>query len=122
MAEHNDLGVWGENLAVELLTAKGYAISARNIRCAGVEIDVVAMHGNRVVIVEVKTRRSADGDPTFGIDHAKIYRLARAGTAYLRQNNLPHELQIDIITVTGSPETGHVITHVADAVVPPRRR
>lgn len=122
MADHNALGTWGENLAVELLISKGYAISARNVRCGGVEIDIVATHANRVVIVEVKTRRDSGSDPSFGIDHTKVYRLARAGAAYLRQNRLPHELQIDIVTVIGSPESGHTITHIADAFVPPRRK
>ena len=32
MAEHNDIGRWGENIAREYLAAKGYAIVESNVR------------------------------------------------------------------------------------------
>lgn len=121
MAETSQLGQWGENIACATLTGKGYAIVGRNVRIARVEIDILAMKDNRVAVVEVKTRRHPDEDPTFGIDRRKIMRLARAGSAYLRANSLPHELQIDLIFITGSPETGYTVDHRPDAFLPPRK-
>lgn len=121
MAETSQLGQWGENIACETLTGKGYAIVGRNMRIARIEVDILAMKGNRVAVVEVKTRRHPDEDPTFGIDRRKVMRLARAGAAYLRANSLPHELQIDLIFITGSPETGYTVDHRPDAFLPPRK-
>ena len=35
MADHNELGKWGESVAREFLLTQGYAISGENIRIAG---------------------------------------------------------------------------------------
>lgn len=59
MAKHNDTGLLGEQAAVDLLTAKGYAIVDRNWRCGRMEIDIVAQRADRLVIVEVKTDRKS---------------------------------------------------------------
>ena len=57
MAEHNDLGRLGEQLARDFLIAKGYQILEQNWSCGHKEIDIIAMDGKELVIVEVKTRR-----------------------------------------------------------------
>ena len=71
MARHNDLGHFGEQAAVDLLTAKGYAIVDRNWRCGRMEIDIVAQRGSRLAIVEVKTRSNPDDDPIEAVDRRK---------------------------------------------------
>ncbi len=55
------LGRRGERAAEKYLRRNGYRIVARNFRAAGAEIDLVAMDGETLVFVEVKTRRSRDG-------------------------------------------------------------
>jgi len=121
MSNNPQLGRWGENLACDLLITKGYSIVARNIRIAHVEVDILAMTGNRVAVVEVKTRQDGEFDPTFAMTADKIRRLARAGAAYVSMNRLPHEIQIDLITVTGSPESEYRIAHYPDHYLPPSR-
>lgn len=122
MTRKNQIGQWGENLACDMLIAKGYSIIGRNIRIAHVEVDIMAMNGNRVAVVEVKTRQDGDFDPTFAMTTDKIRRLARAGAAYVCMNRLPHEIQIDLVTVVGSPESGHTVTHYPDHYLPPAKR
>lgn len=58
MAQHNDLGVKGEELAVEYLINHGYNIVKRNYRYLKAEIDIIAQKGTVLVGVEVKTRTS----------------------------------------------------------------
>ena len=53
------LGRRGERIAERYLRRKGYRILERNFRGAGAEIDLVAMDGETLVFVEVKTRRTA---------------------------------------------------------------
>ena len=53
------LGKYGEDLAVEELERRGYAILARRYRTRHGEIDIVARDGETMVFVEVKAR--ADG-------------------------------------------------------------
>jgi putative endonuclease len=58
MAEHNELGEKGEELARNFLRKKGYKIIERNWRFGKDEIDIIAIDNDYLVIVEVKTRRS----------------------------------------------------------------
>lgn len=119
MAGHNDTGKMGEQAAVDMLTAKGYAIVDRNWRCGRLEIDIVAQRGPRLAIVEVKTRTdAAQNDPVDAVDRRKQLAMVRAGVAYARAFNLPHELQFDIIGVSGEPGN-FKIEHIEDAFPPP---
>src|SRR3954468_9100233 len=58
MNANQDLGQRGENAAVRYLTGLGWTVLARNWRCAGGELDIVAHDGRRHVVCEVKTRAS----------------------------------------------------------------
>lgn len=64
MAEHNDLGKLGENLAVAHLEENGYSILERNFIIQKAEIDIIAQKDSILAIVEVKTRSNLDfGSP-----------------------------------------------------------
>ena len=76
MAQHNDLGKIGEQLAVEYLEAKGYEIVTRNYVFQKAEIDIIAKHDNQIICVEVKTRNSDFfGDPQEFVTKSKIKLL-----------------------------------------------
>lgn len=117
-----NIGDSGEQLAYEELAAKGYAIIDRNARIGNVEVDILAQHGTRLVIVEVKTRRDDHLDVRFGIDREKILRLCRAGSTYVKMKNLPLEVQIDVILITNHPDGTAEVEHLEDIAMPPRRR
>lgn len=57
-AERN--GRWAESVAALYLRLKGYRILARRARTRAGEIDIVARHGDTLVFVEVKLRRTLD--------------------------------------------------------------
>lgn len=119
MAKHNDTGLLGEQAAVDLLTAKGYAIVDRNWRCGRMEIDIVAQRDGRLVIVEVKTRSDDTmDDPVEAVTRRKQLAMVRAGVANANAYGLPHELQFDIIGVSGTPDNLK-IEHIEDAFPPP---
>ena len=58
MAQHNDFGEWGEDLAVHYLSEKGYAILERDWRYGHKDIDIITISDDTLVFVEVKTRRN----------------------------------------------------------------
>lgn len=120
MAHHNQLGAWGENLAAQLLVSKGYAIVERNWHTSAFEIDIIASKGNRIVFVEVKTRKAGSYDPLAAITKSKISQMVRAANAYLRNSEVPVEAQFDVIAITGDEHDYH-IEHFEDAFYPPAR-
>ncbi|HBI59129.1 MAG: YraN family protein [Duncaniella sp.] len=120
MARHNELGAWGEKVAREYLLTQGYAIGGENTRIGNYEIDFIAMKGDRIVFVEVKTRSTDYVDPLEAVDSRKRARLVRAADEYIRSMNIRLEPQFDIITVVGSPEK-YEIEHFPDAFFPPLR-
>lgn len=118
MAEHNDFGKLGEELAVNFLIGKGYEILERNWRNIHKEIDIIAKDGKDLVIVEVKTRQSDEyGDPDVAVTKKKQRMLIVAANAYITQNNLDKEIRFDIISIVFKGDEP-VIEHIEDAFLP----
>lgn len=108
------LGRRGEDLAAEHLIALGCTIAARNWRCRLGEIDIVALDRAQVVIVEVKTRSSADlGHPFEAIGARKTARLYRLGWAFCASHGMRgRPMRVDAIGVllpaAGRPAIEHL--------------
>lgn len=121
MAAHNDLGRWGEEVAVAHLAHEGYIIKERDWRSGKRDLDIVALtpDGLTLVVVEVKTRSSADDeDPLLAVNDEKIRNLAIATRAYIRDFTFDKEIRFDIITVVGRNETNCTVEHITDAFNP----
>ena len=115
MAEHNDLGKLGEELAVEFLQKNGYEILETNWTFQKAEIDIIAKKENILAIVEVKTRSSLDfGLPQDFVKPKKIQLLVKAVNEYVISNNLDIEVRFDIIAVHKEGQS-FAIEHLIDA-------
>jgi putative endonuclease len=85
-AAKDDVGRRGEALAERLLVDEGYVVLARNWRGRGGELDVVALDGDILVAVEVKTRSSLRyGHPAEAVDGRKVDRLRRLTGPWLAE-------------------------------------
>lgn len=115
------LGRWGESLAAEYLTRRGYTILDRNARTDYGEIDIVARQAEVAVFVEVKTRTStAYGYPEESITPKKRAHLIASAQAYLQAHpELETDWRIDVIAIH-RPHPGCTpnITHFENAVGP----
>ncbi len=115
MAQHNELGKIGEELAAQLLLAKGYDILIRNYQYDRAEVDIIAQKDNLMVCVEVKTRNSDFfGDPQTFVTPSKIKQIVKAMNAYLEENEIELETRFDIIAVLKNSTTEQ-LTHYEDA-------
>lgn len=115
MAEHNDLGKLGEELAVEFLQKNGYEILETNWTFQKAEIDIIAKKENTLAIVEVKTRSSLDfGLPQDFVKPKKIQLLVKAVNEYVVSNNLDIEVRFDIIAIHKEGKS-FAIEHLIDA-------
>lgn len=121
MAESNKTGAEGEKIARTYLEKREYAIRHTNWHWHHYELDIVAVMGRELVVVEVKTR-SEDylTSPEEGVNNAKIRRIVAAADAYVRLFNLPLEVRFDIITVIKKAD-GYEIDHLEDAFYAPCR-
>ena len=119
MAEHNDLGKFGEQLARDFLISKGYQILEQNWSCGHKEIDIIAKDGNELVIVEVKTRRvQCLVDPEETVDKMKQRYLIWAAEAYVERNNLDMDVRFDIVAIVVDKNNEHRIDHIENAFYP----
>ena len=100
MAQHNQLGKKGEELAVNFLVKNNYNIIEINYRFDKAEVDIIAQKENILAIVEVKTRSSTDfGNPQDFVKPKQIQRLVKAVNEYVTVNNLDVEVRFDIIAI-----------------------
>jgi putative endonuclease len=95
------LGKMGEDLAVEELQRRGYAITARRYRTPCGEIDVVCDHDGVLVFVEVKTREDAEfGTAAEAVTPRKQRKLTRMACDYLvRELVVDRPCRFDVVTV-----------------------
>jgi putative endonuclease len=83
------LGKSGEDLAVEELTRRGYAVLARRYRTRHGEIDIVASDAGTIVFVEVKARDGGEcGSAAEAVTARKQQRLVSMAVDYLARNRL----------------------------------
>jgi putative endonuclease len=115
MAEHNELGKLGEELAVEYLQNNDYTILETNWVFQKAEIDILAQKDNILAVVEVKTRSSIDfGLPQDFVRPKKIQLLVKAVNGYVNENDLDLEVRFDIIAISKKGQE-FVIEHLTDA-------
>ena len=116
MAQHNDLGTEGENLAAAFLEENGYTILERNWTFQKAEIDIIATKEDILAVVEVKTRSSTDfGLPQDFIKPKKIQLLVKAVNEYVVSNDLDVNIRFDIIAIHKYIDKKFVIEYIEEA-------
>jgi putative endonuclease len=111
------LGKEGEAVAATYLERHGCRILERNYTTRIGEIDLVAMDGDEVVFVEVKTRRGiAFGHPEEAVTYAKRRHLRRTAEAYVAARDVTAPCRIDVVAVTLRQGSAPEIVWIRDAV------
>ncbi len=95
------LGNKGELEAATFLEGLGYQILHRQLRGRFGELDLVALDGQTIVFVEVKTRAStAAGHPTESITRSKETNLTRSALAFLKKHRwLNRRARFDVVAI-----------------------
>ena len=121
MAEHNDLGKWGEDEAALYYEDRGYEILERDWKVGKRDIDLIALTEDKdtLVFVEVKTRQNKDlQEPEEAVDVKKMRNLAIAANAYVKLHGLDMDVRFDIISVIGKCSCVESIECFEDAFNP----
>ena len=117
MAEHNDLGKWGEDIAVEYLLDKQYRIVARDWKLGKRDIDIIAYSPDGyLVFVEVKTRRNEVFMQTeCAVNYSKMKSIIKCANAYVKYYHIDNPIRFDIIAVIGTNIANYEVRHTEDA-------
>ena len=99
-----NLGVYGENSALNFLEAKGYEHVARNFRFQRAEIDLIVKDESKklVVFVEVKTRKNNKfGGPEESVTQKKTEQICKSAEGFILQHPefADYAKRFDIITI-----------------------
>jgi putative endonuclease len=108
--ERYELGIVGENLAVEILSSRGYAILERRYRTEHGEIDIVALDGDTLVFVEVRAKATAEcGTAAESVTRPKQLQVVRMAGEYLARHEISgRPCRFDVVAIddalSGAPE------------------
>jgi putative endonuclease len=96
-----DLGNAGEKLACSALRKKGYRIIGKNYRCRYGEIDIIAIHKDCLVFVEVRSKSgSSFGTPEESITAQKMQKVVSTALEYLNNHkDVPPDWRIDFVAI-----------------------
>jgi putative endonuclease len=79
----------GEDYACDLLVESNFTIIERNYHYGHGEIDIIAMDGETLVFVEVKTRKNLEfGDPIQGVTKSKQKQVRKIAEGYLVEKKI----------------------------------
>ncbi|GMA31807.1 YraN family protein [Litorihabitans aurantiacus] len=114
MAEKDDLGRRGEDLAARWAVEQGWQVLERNWRGEGGELDLVARDGGDLVMVEVKTRSTTTfGDPITAVTPAKVARMRRLTGQWLTAHAVaPRVVRLDVVGILWPRGAAPTLTHV----------
>ncbi len=113
--ESLEFGQTGEQMAAKYLTDKGYVVVEHNYRRGRLEIDLIALDGDELVIVEVKSRAyDTVLRPEEAVDHRKRLALIRLANEYVKTHNRKESVRFDIISIVKNGQ-GVEITHLKNA-------
>lgn len=96
-----ELGARGEDAAAAYLDRIGMTIIDRNWRCRAGEIDIIALDGTDLVLVEVKTRRSTShGTPEEAVSATKQRRIVHLARSYIAEAGIrPGGVRFDVVAI-----------------------
>lgn len=112
------VGRYGEDLVARYADEVGWLVLDRNWRCAAGELDLVALEGDELVAVEVKTRRStAFGHPSEAVTPRKLARIRRLTAMWLAAHDdvRPASVRVDVVAVLLEPR-GPQLEHLVGVV------
>jgi putative endonuclease len=100
------LGTIGENLAFNHLQEMNWRMLERNWRCRTGEIDIIAMDGETLVIIEVRTRSSTSfGTPQESIHALKQNKVRETAQVYANRYKLLHlQQRFDVVSIVTDKE------------------
>lgn len=115
---NTELGAFGESMAERYLINKGLRIIDKNVRFKKWEADIIAEDGDKLVVIEVKTRQTAEiGEPWRAVTKAKQRQIIQVANHYVCQHQIDKHTRFDIVSIVHNSYRTN-IEHIEDAFYP----
>ena len=115
---NKEFGAFGETTAADYLKKRKYKILDKNYKYKLGEIDIIALDGEEIAFIEVKTR-SADPylSGMYAVDSKKQFHIMRAASRYMSENKCRLQPRFDVIEVELDRSNGKLkkINHFKNA-------
>lgn len=109
-------GDTAEQIAREYLANKGYKIIASNWHYGHLELDIIALDGEELVIVEVKSKTGEEfAHPSDAISDKKMHQVIEAADAWVVQSEWNGDTRFDLITVVFTGPDTYELEHYDNA-------
>lgn len=119
MESNVEIGAAGERIAKDYLIQLGYDFQTANYRFQHLEIDLIFIHENQLVVVEVKSRNTTIyGEPYEAVTRTKQNQIIRATNQYILENGLDLDVRFDVISIVFKENYEYELAHIIDAFVP----
>jgi putative endonuclease len=118
--QRQQLGKLGENIAATFLQKAGYKIIGHNFKGRYGELDLIALHNNILVFIEVKTRNSRDyGLPEESVTPRKLREVVQTAQFYKSLHpELPEAMRIDVIAIElNTDESVKALRHIQNVTL-----
>ncbi len=112
------LGSYGEKLAVDFLQKNGYSIIETNFRVRLGEIDIIAKHNDTLCFIEVKTRQTdLCGLPEESVAYFKQKKLSKLALTYLkmRYKTIDIKSRFDVVSINHENQLSPQVEVIANA-------
>ncbi len=101
MSHSSEIGRIGEEMVSKFLQTRGYIIFARNHHEKYGELDIVAEDPEKLIFVEVKTRKADSPlDPADAVDYDKKRKLINTARVFIKKAHHYGDVRFDIAEVT----------------------
>jgi putative endonuclease len=101
LAKKKTIGNFGEELACNFLTKRGYRIVGRNERVGHRELDIIAAASGKTIFVEVKTLAGANASPAENaLSRSQIETIKKAIHVYCWKNKIKgSNVRLDFVCI-----------------------
>ena len=107
----------GEDAAVAFLERTGMSVVDRHWSCDSGQIDVVALHGDQLVLVDVQTVRAGQQKELGSVSAAVARRIKKVASAYIEANDLGDiTWRFDRVSLLVISEDRALLRHHRDAL------
>jgi putative endonuclease len=110
MSENNKIiGKFGEKIAASYLENLNHEIIYKNFKCRYGEVDIIAISGQDLIFIEVKTRHNINyGFPFESVNEIKLEKIKKISQYFLLRENYFEKnnfnIRFDIISIIISNE------------------